>query len=289
MSKQSRGTAKTLSDIIQLDELIHVVDIGANPIDGAPPYQPLLARKLCYVTGFEPLEEARNALRSQDPSGNYLSNAVGDGAQHTLRVCRAEGMTSLLKPHRKNLSYLTDFETFGSVVQEKSISTSTLDDIQEVKAVDYVKIDTQGSELTIIQGGKEKIKNCVVIQIEVSFFALYEDQPNFSAIDNALSSLGFMLHKIEAIKRWPISPYRSPAANQVLEGDFVYVKDFRQDASFSLGQWLKMAYILHYCYKSYDLAAFCLRRIMETGNLSSDRCAAYDSLVRSIDKKIITR
>jgi hypothetical protein len=34
--------------------LTRVVDIGANPVDGAPPYKPLLDAQLCRLTGFEP-------------------------------------------------------------------------------------------------------------------------------------------------------------------------------------------------------------------------------------------
>ena len=37
-------------DVPQID----VVDIGANPIDGDPPYRLLLDAGLCRVTGFEP-------------------------------------------------------------------------------------------------------------------------------------------------------------------------------------------------------------------------------------------
>ena len=31
-----------------------IVDIGANPIDGDPPYKAMLRRRFCRLIGFEP-------------------------------------------------------------------------------------------------------------------------------------------------------------------------------------------------------------------------------------------
>ena len=45
--------------------VIDVVDIGANPIDGDPPYRRLLDSGLCRVTGFEPQPQALADLRRQ--------------------------------------------------------------------------------------------------------------------------------------------------------------------------------------------------------------------------------
>ncbi len=43
-----------LAELIKPERLTAVVDVGANPIDGVPPYRPLLAKGLCTVVGFEP-------------------------------------------------------------------------------------------------------------------------------------------------------------------------------------------------------------------------------------------
>jgi hypothetical protein len=70
--------------------LTDVVDIGANPIDGEPPYTSMLAEGLCHVTGFEPQQEALVELqRMKGPNERYLPYAVGDGDAHTLNICRA--------------------------------------------------------------------------------------------------------------------------------------------------------------------------------------------------------
>ena len=45
----SAGGDDELFLLLSPDRLTAVVDVGANPIDGAPPYQPMLDRKLCTV------------------------------------------------------------------------------------------------------------------------------------------------------------------------------------------------------------------------------------------------
>ena len=43
---------------LHLDQLISIVDIGANPIGGPPPYESLLSRGVGRLTGFEPQADA---------------------------------------------------------------------------------------------------------------------------------------------------------------------------------------------------------------------------------------
>ncbi|EEU9512535.1 FkbM family methyltransferase, partial [Escherichia coli] len=59
------------------------------------------------------------------------------------------------------------------------METKRLDDINDIKEVDLLKIDTQGSELNILVGGEQVLNNTLCIQLEVSFIPLYEGQPSF--------------------------------------------------------------------------------------------------------------
>jgi hypothetical protein len=47
-----------LLKLLRPKRLTAVVDVGANPIDGDPPYKSLLQKRGCRVTGFEPQVEA---------------------------------------------------------------------------------------------------------------------------------------------------------------------------------------------------------------------------------------
>ena len=59
----------------------------------------------------------------------------------------------------------------------------------------------------------------------------------------------------------------SGEANQLLEADFVYVRDFRKPDLLTEEQLKHLALIAHYCYRSFDLAQFCLLALEERGHL----------------------
>lgn len=153
-----------LSSILKLTKITEVVDIGANPIDGDPPYKTMLAAGLCRVTGFEPQEMAlAGSLQKKGPNERYLPDAVGDGGDHILKICRAKGMTSLFEPDPNTLELFDALKHLGEVIQRLPMQTRSLDEIQEIEHLDFLKIDIQGGELAVFQGGKEKLARTVAI------------------------------------------------------------------------------------------------------------------------------
>lgn len=56
--------SKAFSDLLVPRRLTEVVDIGASPIDGDPPYKPMLTAGLCRVTGFEPRKPLNQLLEA---------------------------------------------------------------------------------------------------------------------------------------------------------------------------------------------------------------------------------
>src|SRR5262245_39411071 len=176
--------ADILVDILRPSRLTNVVDIGANPIDGDPPYKQFLARRLCRVVGFEPQTEALTRLNAQRSElETYFPYVIGDRKKATLRVCRAPGMTSLFCLDKRVAKTFQRFEQLGEVVKEVAIETKRLDDVTEISELDFLKIDVQGAELTVFKHGTSKLKNAVAVQTEVSFVILYEGQPTLGDID----------------------------------------------------------------------------------------------------------
>ena len=270
-----------LTGLLEPSKMTTVVDIGANPIDGDPPYKVMLEKGLCHVIGFEPQQDAlRILLDRKGPLETYLPYAIGDGGQHMLHQCHAPGMTSLYKPDLRYLRAFNDFEAFGNVESLHSISTQRLDDIAELADPDMMKIDIQGGELDVFVSGRQKLSSAVAIQAEVSFMPLYENQPVFWEIDKELRHQGFVPHTFTEFKVWPISPYSHPKSSrvpvrQLLEADIVYVRDFINHEAMSDEQVRQLALIAHHCYESHDLVTRCLS-ILETRQvLAEDAEAAY--------------
>jgi FkbM family methyltransferase len=274
-----------LRNLLSPQRLTDVVDVGANPVDDAPAYAPMLAAGLCRVTGFEPQPHALLELqRTKGPAESYLPYAVGDGGAHTLHVCNASGCTSLLEPDPAALDAFEYFKTYAKVNDRIAVQTVRLDDISEIQHLDFLKIDIQGGELAVFQGGTAKLAEAVAIQTEVSFVTLYNDQPGHGEIDRELRSQGFIPHCFAAVRGWPISPFLHPnqVMNQLLEADIVYVRDFVHPESMSDEQLKHLALIAHHCYRSFDLALRCVMLLEQRQALEAASQERYLTIVAAL-------
>lgn len=277
-----------LRDLLSPSRLTHVVDVGANPLDpGEPPYLAMRNANLCHVTGFEPPGEPLLALQGRcGPNELYLPYAVGDGGPHTLNVCRASGMTSLLEPDPTTLGVFPTLQPFGVVIEHVPFQTRRLDDIDEIAHLDLLKIDIQGGELAVFRHGRNKLAEAVAIQTWVSFVTLYRSQPPFGEVDSELRSQGFIPHCFTELRRSPIGnvPVGSgvrPPPNQLTEAVVVYVRDFAQPDVMTDEQLKHLALIAHHCYGSIDLTLRCVVLLEERQVLATGSAQRYLSLLGS--------
>lgn len=238
-------------------------------IDEAPPYAKLLDHERASLHTFEADDRHRSALKDhRDRNTTVHDHIVGNGHIQNLHVAKRarSGMTSLLKPSENHLAFFNEFERFGEVSHVQAMQTTRLDDVEGLPQLDYLKIDTQGAELQILNSGDRVLETCVAIQLEVSFIPLYENQPTFGEIDVWMRSHGYLPHTFADLKEWSIFPtiregdYRL-AFNQLLEADIVYVRDLVACESLTDDQLKKVALIAHYCYSSVDLAVHCIRKL----------------------------
>jgi FkbM family methyltransferase len=63
-------------------------------------------------------------------------------------------MTSLLRPDPNTAMYFRGFEDWGRVIDDRPVETRRLDDIAEIAHLDFLKIDVQGAELTVIRSAR---------------------------------------------------------------------------------------------------------------------------------------
>jgi len=278
-------TTDPLWTLLAPERLTAVVDIGAHPVGGAPPYTPLLQKRLCRVFGFEPQRDALNELiAGKSELETYLPYVVGNGEEGRLHVCWAPGMTSLLEPDQHMLRHFPPFVEWGRVEHEIKVATRRLDDIDEIDAMDFLKIDVQGSELAIFEHGPRRLAQAVIIQTEVSFLPLYKKQPVFADIDLELRGQGFVPHALISIDRrmiWPMVGDNPLAAiHQLLEADAVYVRDFTKPDDLDAEQLKHLAIVAHHCYGSYDLAAICVQHLLRNNAIAPDAAARYLDVAR---------
>ena len=101
---------------------------------------------------------------------------------------------------------------------ERVVEVTTLDlffkenDKLIVDDYNLLYIDTQGTELHVLVGAKENLKNIDIICLEVSYYPIYLQSPTLDQISDYLSFYGFELLE------------HRPIPNNTLQGDAVFVK-----------------------------------------------------------------
>lgn len=173
-----------------------LIDIGAR--GGLQPNWKQ-ARPHLRVIGFEPDAEAYERLaRSNDPRTTlYINTALHrEPAEIMLNIGRDGGTSSLLEPNWDYLNRFPDPERFQTV-RRVAVKVDTLDRVlpgHDVREPDFIKIDTQGAELAILEGGRTTLaKHVFGLELEVNFGKLYVGQPHFGELDALLGELGFQL------------------------------------------------------------------------------------------------
>jgi FkbM family methyltransferase len=242
-----------------------VVEAGAYHT-GDPVYTPLLSDGQSELIGFEPHPEAFVALRNSSSSRRtFFPHAVGDGRGRTLHICASKDMTSLFEPNLEVLNLFHSFPDWSRVIATESVQTVRLDDVAETAGMTFLQMDVQGAELLALQHAQVRLREALVLHLEVLFLPLYVDQPLFSDVEQFLRHRGYVFHCFFAPTNRIIQPMTidgniMSGLNQLVWADAVFVRDFSRLEHLDDRELLTMAAIMHDCYHSWDLT---LRLLIE--------------------------
>lgn len=250
---------RTFQSLVGQNPRQKVIDVGAFQISGDPVYAPLLRAGNGELVGFEPNLEALGKLHElKVPNATYLPHAIGDGRRHTFHVCNARDMSSLFAPNPEVLNLFHGFPVWSQVIATEEMDTARLDDIPQTKGATFMQLDIQGAELMALQNARDRLRDALVLHVEVEFMPLYKNQPLFSDVERYLRDQGFILHKFSDMKSRIVAPMLLnndifAGLSQTLWADAVFIRDISRLAHLSPEQLLASAAILHDCYQSVDI------------------------------------
>jgi FkbM family methyltransferase len=160
-------------------------------------------RRYLRVIGFEPDIRAYEALKKQEDGSMRFFN-IGLNRQRgefSFYSTRRQQCSSFFVPNRALLDRFHNSQRLD-IVQENKIKCDSLDDVLSEAAstdVDFIKLDTQGSELAILEGASKILADSVFgLEIEVAFAELYKGQPLFADVDPFVRQKGFDLIDLSA-------------------------------------------------------------------------------------------
>jgi FkbM family methyltransferase len=150
------------------------------------------------VISFEPLPEPFGVLARRaagDPLWDAAETALSDTSGHApMRRSGSGDVTSSLLPTAEAMVEALPEAAPGERV-EVSVSTVDAEVASRLSESDrpFLKIDTQGNELAVLQGGRTALARTVGVLAELSLIELYDGQALFAEIVDWLAERGFPL------------------------------------------------------------------------------------------------
>jgi FkbM family methyltransferase len=175
-----------------------LIDVGARgglKADWAP------ARRHLRTVGFEPdpKEHARlvQGLKNASSRDRVLDVALHESSGSVrLHLTKNRALSSLYEPNHEFLKAFPEADRFAveAIAEMRAEALDTVISSYGIEPPDFMKVDTQGSELSILRGGVRAISSHVMgVEVEVEFSPIYKGQPLFPEVDAFLRSHGLQL------------------------------------------------------------------------------------------------
>jgi FkbM family methyltransferase len=216
---------------------ITLVDVGAR--GGINNFRHLAS--WINVHAFEAdVEESEKLRKNKNPFASYTVHPfalAGVEGKRIFHLAHKRSFSSFLpfdkEEFKKHFGRMKDAEKWSEgfkVEKTVEVNCKPLDAVF-TSQIDYLKIDTQGTELEILNGTTDLLaqKKISVIEVEVNMQPVYVGQPPFSVIDKFLRDAGFLLvdYKINQHAFSSVNSNNSLAENPRIAsgGDAIYVLD----------------------------------------------------------------
>jgi len=167
---------------------LSILDVGAR--GGAQWPWNGVSSELLEVILVEPDPEEAEKLQRQfdgERAGMVLPVALWrDDRTLTLNLNRSPGTSSVYAANKCFLDQFPEAARFD-VLETIALPAQTIDSLVSagtMPAIDFAKVDVQGAELAVLQGGLVHLrKNLIGLEVEVEFAPIYSEQPLFGEVD----------------------------------------------------------------------------------------------------------
>jgi len=242
-------------------EKITLVDIGALGGTKAPWTN---VRPMLRIVGFEPQDAVTETIRNENGD---LQGGVAIGSEEgsaTLYITQKADNSSLAMPNHAFTQRLAVSDRYV-VTKQEAVNTMSLDSWlkkESISSVDFLKIDTQGTEGDVLKGAQHTLSSVLGLDIEVNFAKRYIGQTYFSDIDAILRDAGFVLFDLQRrYFKYANGTHLGGPKGQLTHGTALYFRSIeslndvleRSDARRNFAAFLSI--VMLYGYYDYALEA----------------------------------
>ena len=177
-----------------------VMDVGARY--GMHPSWRGYKGKMNYLM-FEPdTAEAERLRANLDPGVFEIFETALDSreGERTFHLLKHRGLSSFLKPDLTSECFRRLKPGQAEIEREIKIKTRTIDAVMSERdiRVDFLKVDTEGTEHDVIEGAAAQLEDCILgVRSSCNFQPCFIDQKLFSETHDFLLSKKFVLLNLD--------------------------------------------------------------------------------------------
>lgn len=193
-----------------------IIDVGANAGQFAVAAAKLLAPAKLYA--FEPIPEVCELLKKNTaaiPQVEAAALALGEAeGRREFHLNSYSLSSSILSLARSHLEAFPDAREVATI----DVQMSTLDIVfagKELAPPVLLKLDVQGYEAKVIEGGKATLARTRWVVAETSLRPLYEGEPLFLDLVEMMAAAGFRFLR-------PVGWLSDPRSGEVLQLDALF-------------------------------------------------------------------
>jgi len=183
------------------DFFLTLVDVGsAGGLNRRwRPFRPILSAVL-----FDPREAAPGGSLGRGQTRVYPVALSDKAGQAELYITALPNMSSFLKPDPRVFGQYRKKGRDAEVVSTEEVCIDTLDSLADADGFrpSVLKVDTQGSELMVLEGAQKSLESVMLAEVEVSFFQRYVGQPVLGDILGWMAERDFELFELYRVKRY---------------------------------------------------------------------------------------
>jgi FkbM family methyltransferase len=183
------GETMRLNEVKELGiDPTSILDIGAHSGQFYGWAKPVWPNSVIWMVEANPLHEGVLRDITHNTNDEYVIAALGDEEREVTFYTRSD------KPHTEGNSYYKEanYWDIPQLVQTSKVKLQRLDDLfTDDTTFEVIKLDTQGSELDILRGGKNLCKRASVIILEISNIEYNEGAPSGEEVIKYMNDFGF--------------------------------------------------------------------------------------------------
>ena len=212
---QKFSRERLIAQSVRVDNPV-LFDIGAHNGESVIYLRSIFPKSVIY--SFEPDPESFEILKNRGYDNNFcfnvaISNECGKVAFFRNEISHTNSLFKVnldskdsIRINEERINKSTSY--FERINKQVTVDAIRLDDFVEqhhIESIDLLKIDVQGVELKVLDGGAGALQKTNAIILEASFYDFYESRSSFYDIERILLPAGFRMFSIMELSQNPMN------------------------------------------------------------------------------------